>query len=128
MKKILTGLIAVALMFGGIMACNQQESQNKAASDVKASSTEVSTTSIDGTKKSVKKARRSLEGTVQTRIGALEFINGYPSDQTIDKLYNEMDFQRAVQAYLWGLPMVEMAEWQKAQKDISTIGRPQMYA
>jgi hypothetical protein len=26
-----------------------------------------------------------------------------------------MDFQRAVQAYLWALPLVEMAEWQKAQ-------------
>ena len=54
--------------------------------------------------------------------GRLKFENGYPSDATVEKLYNELDFQRAVQAYLWGLPMVEMAEWQKAQKDIFKAG------
>ena len=80
------------------------------------------TTSLADTKKAVKKSSRALEGTVQTRIGELKFENGYPSNATIDKLYNEMDFQRAVQAYLWGLPMVEMAEWQKAQKDIFKAG------
>ena len=69
-----------------------------------------------------KKSERALEGTVNTRIGTLEFENGYPRDDTVKKLYNELDFQRAVQAYLWGLPMVEMAEWQKAQKDIFKAG------
>jgi hypothetical protein len=58
-----------------------------------------------------RKSARALEGTIETRIGKLEFVNGYPSDETVDKLYDELDFQRAVQAYLWGLPMVEMAEW-----------------
>jgi hypothetical protein len=65
---------------------------------------------------------RALEGTVNTRIGSLEFINCYPSDETIDKLYNEMDFQRAVQAYLWGLPMVEMAEWAYAHHNTFGAG------
>lgn len=73
-------------------------------------------------KQPVKKTNRLLEGTVKTRIGSLAFINGYPSGKTVKKLYNEMDFQRAVQAYIWGLPMVEMAEWQKAQKDIFKAG------
>ncbi len=63
---------------------------------------------------------RALEGTVKTRIGKLKFVNGYPSDETIVKLYDELDFQRAVQAYLWGLPMVEMAEWRRAH--IETFG------
>lgn len=80
------------------------------------------TAAIADTKQPEKKSGRGLEGTVDTRIGTLEFINGYPSDKTIDKLYNELDFQRAVQAYIWGLPMVEMAEWQKAQKDIFKAG------
>jgi hypothetical protein len=73
-------------------------------------------------KKAAKKDGRGLEGKIETRIGSLEFINGYPSDETIDKLYNELDFQRAVQAYIWGLPMVTMAEWQKAQKDVFKAG------
>jgi hypothetical protein len=81
-----------------------------------------STTGIAATKQPVKKSSRALEGTVQTRIGELKFKRGYPSNATLAKLYNEMDFQRAVQAYIWGLPMVEMAEWQKAQKDIFKAG------
>ena len=82
----------------------------------------MSTTSFAEQKKAEKKESRALEGTVETRIGELEFIMGYPSNETIAKLYNELDFQRAVQAYIWGLPMVEMAEWQKAQKDIFKAG------
>jgi len=81
-----------------------------------------STIRIVDTKQPVKKTSRALEGTVKTRVGTLKFINGYPSDTTVEKLYNELDFQRAVQGYLWGLPMVEMAEWQKAQKDIFKAG------
>ena len=65
---------------------------------------------------------RALEGAVETRVGTLEFVNGYPTDATIDKLYDEMDFQRAVQAYLWGLPMVEMAEWAHAHRNIFGAG------
>jgi hypothetical protein len=62
-------------------------------------------------------SERALEGTVQTRIGTLEFDLGFPTDETVLKLYNEMDFQRAVQAYLWALPLVEMAEWKRAQEE-----------
>jgi hypothetical protein len=82
----------------------------------------MTSTGFADVKQPVKKADRALEGKVKTRIGKLKFINGYPSDKTIKKLYNELDFQRAVQAYIWGLPMVEMAEWQKAQKDIFKAG------
>ena len=38
---------------------------------------------------------------VPTRLGDLTLENGYPSRQTADRLYDEMDFQRATQAYLW---------------------------
>jgi len=50
---------------------------------------------------------------VQTRIGKLSFEGGYPSPETVDKLYDEMDFQRAVQAYLWAIPLVGFAQWQQ---------------
>ena len=33
--------------------------------------------------------------TLETRIGRLEFESGYPSQATVAKLYDEMDFQRA---------------------------------
>jgi hypothetical protein len=54
---------------------------------------------------------------IETRIGTLEFThdfaNGYPTDATIGKLYDERDFQRACQAYLWSLPAVSFASWQR---------------
>jgi hypothetical protein len=54
---------------------------------------------------------------IETRIGTLDFTHdfakGYPTDTTIDKLYDERDFQRACQAYLWSLPAVSFASWQR---------------
>jgi hypothetical protein len=46
---------------------------------------------------------------VESRIGELEFSSGYPTEATVDKLYDELDFQRAVQAYLWAMPFVSYA-------------------
>jgi hypothetical protein len=57
-------------------------------------------------------------GSIKTPIGKLSFEGGYPSEKTVEKLYDEMDFQRACQAYLWGLPLVAMAEWYHAQETV----------
>jgi hypothetical protein len=62
--------------------------------------------------------------TVKTRIGDLsfthDFANGYPTDATVEKLYDEWDFQRACQAYLWAIPIVSMAQWQ--YEHMATLG------
>ena len=44
-----------------------------------------------------------------TRIGELKYENHYPTDETVNKLYDEIDFQRACRAYLWGFPLVSAA-------------------
>jgi len=44
--------------------------------------------------------------TVKTRIGELKFELGVPAEETVARLYDELDFQRAVQAYLWASPIV----------------------
>jgi hypothetical protein len=44
--------------------------------------------------------------TVDTRIGKLDFELGVPTKATVAKLYDELDFQRACQVYLWALPAV----------------------
>jgi len=58
---------------------------------------------------------------LDTRIGTLEFThdfaNGYPSEATLDKLYDERDFQRACQAYLWSLPAVAFTSWQRGTNE-----------
>ncbi|MEB3319362.1 MAG: DUF1254 domain-containing protein, partial [Cyanobium sp.] len=43
---------------------------------------------------------------VPTRLGNLQLENGYPTPATAQKLYDELDLQRATQAYLWALPAV----------------------
>jgi hypothetical protein len=44
--------------------------------------------------------------TVETRLGTLKFFDGFPDKDTVEKLYDNLDFQRAVQAYLLALPPV----------------------
>jgi hypothetical protein len=39
-------------------------------------------------------------------VGALQYELGFPNPETSRKLFDEMDFQRAVQAYLWAYPAV----------------------
>jgi hypothetical protein len=48
--------------------------------------------------------------TIDTRIGKLDFELGVPTKETVAKLYDELDFQRACQLYLWALPIVNMAQ------------------
>lgn len=43
---------------------------------------------------------------VESRIGTLNFFDGFPDSATVEKLYDNLDFQRAVQAYLLGLAPV----------------------
>lgn len=47
--------------------------------------------------------------TVNTRIGELNYEAGYPTKATSEKLYDEMDFQRATQGYMWAFPLVSSA-------------------
>ena len=42
--------------------------------------------------------------TVETRIGTLKFVDGFPDDATAAKVYDNLDFQRGLQAYLTSLP------------------------
>ncbi|MDD9302681.1 MAG: DUF1254 domain-containing protein [Desulfobacter sp.] len=41
----------------------------------------------------------------ESSIGPVEYIGGYPTKETAKKFYDELDLQRAVEAYLWALPM-----------------------
>ena len=54
--------------------------------------------------------------TLDSRIGKLGFEAGYPTQETVEKLYDELDFQRAVQAYLWALPMAPYGAMADAHK------------
>ena len=44
---------------------------------------------------------------VETRLGTLNFFDGFPDKASVEKLYDNLDFQRAVQAYLLAMPAGE---------------------
>ena len=56
---------------------------------------------------------------VDTRLGALQFFDGFPDNATVEKLYDNLDFQRALQAYLLAVPAVSQAANRNA---IKTLG------
>lgn len=50
----------------------------------------------------------AMPDAVETRLGTLRFFDGFPDADTTQALYDNLDFQRAVQAYLLGLGPVSM--------------------
>ena len=59
---------------------------------------------------------------VPTRVGDLFFEHDYPTNPTVERLYDEMDFQRACQLYLWSLPIVGVARWRQAYRETFDLG------
>jgi len=45
---------------------------------------------------------------VETRLGTLKFFDGFPDKATAKKVYDNLDFQRGMQAYLTALPAVSI--------------------
>jgi hypothetical protein len=41
---------------------------------------------------------------VDTRLGTLKFFDGFPDDATVEKVYDNLDFERGVQAFLTAMP------------------------
>jgi hypothetical protein len=48
-------------------------------------------------------------GTVETRVGPIQLELGVPTNESIDKLYDELDFASAYLAYVWAMPAVNQA-------------------
>ena len=58
---------------------------------------------------------------VETSLGTLRFFDGFPDKATADKLWDNLDLNRAVQAFLLGMPAVSQAANRAA---FSTLGAP----
>jgi hypothetical protein len=62
--------------------------------------------------------------TVETRIGTLKFTDGFPDDATAAKVYDNLDFQRGVQAYLPRCPPFRLRPFLKASPSLGPSIRP----
>lgn len=60
---------------------------------------------------------------VDTRLGTLRFFDGFPDDASVEKLYDNLDFQRAVQAYLLGLAPVSQLANRKGMAELGPVNR-----
>ena len=63
---------------------------------------------------------------VNTHIGELTFDHGIPTEETSKKLYYELDYHRAVQLYLWSLPIVGQTQWRQSYLDLYDMKPNQM--
>ena len=51
---------------------------------------------------------------VETRLWTLQFKDGFPDDATVEKVFDNLDFQHAVQAFLTTMPAASLHAQQKA--------------
>jgi hypothetical protein len=59
---------------------------------------------------------------VETRLGTLKFKDGFPDDASVQKVYDNLDFQRAVQAYLTAMPAASMLAMREGLRSIGVTG------
>jgi hypothetical protein len=65
---------------------------------------------------------KPVKTSVTTPIGTIEFENNYPTEESVDKLFDAMDFQRATQAYLWAVPAVSFESFRQGMKRDLGVG------
>lgn len=65
-------------------------------------------------------------GSVETRIGTLTFDDGVPTAETAEKVWDQLDFSRGIEAFLNGIPGASMVAIRTGLREVgavnSTIG------
>ena len=60
---------------------------------------------------------------VETRIGTLKVFDGFPDKATVEKVYDNLDFQRGVQAYLAALPAVSIEAFRRSYTKFGSVNQ-----
>jgi hypothetical protein len=60
---------------------------------------------------------------VETRLGTLRFFDGLPDEATVDKVYENLDFQRGVQAFLDSLPAAALSAMRNGMRTFGPDNR-----
>ena len=58
---------------------------------------------------------------VETRLGPLAFFDGYPSAKSVDAVYDNLDFQRGVRAFLDGLPIASLYAMREGFREVGAV-------
>jgi len=95
-KQIALALVSLLTV---LSSCQQNEQKNKIEQKQEKVQLGMTTKFPDGI---------AIPDKIDSRLGILNFRDGFPDKATVEKLYDNLDFQRAVQAYLLALPAVNM--------------------
>jgi hypothetical protein len=58
---------------------------------------------------------------IESRLGTLKFRDGFPDDATVQKIYDNLDFQRGVQAFLTGMPGASLVAMRHALRQLGAV-------
>jgi hypothetical protein len=58
---------------------------------------------------------------VETRIGTLEFFDGFPTEDTARKCFDNLDFLRGVEAFLNGCPAASLVAMREGMRNLGAI-------
>jgi hypothetical protein len=58
---------------------------------------------------------------VETRIGTLEFFDGFPTEETAQKCFDNLDFLRGVEAFLNGCPAASLVAMREGIRELGAI-------
>jgi hypothetical protein len=56
-------------------------------------------------------------------LGSVSVVDGLPLRADLPTIFDELDYQLAAQAYLWALPLVSYAQWQKVHHEVFGAGQ-----
>ena len=70
---------------------------------------------MSSTNKTLESATLRGDELISTPIGDIELRHSYFDDDASRRLFDEMDYQRACQAYIWSHPIVSMTGWRLRQ-------------
>ena len=59
----------------------------------------------------------TIPDTLDTRIGTLEFNGGFPTEETAERIYDQLDFQRAVESILMTTPGASLQGFRKGMQE-----------
>lgn len=107
-RDVLTLAIALLVVSAGVPASAQDAPKMKMTTDIPRSIT--------------------TPNSVETRIGTLKFFDGFPDKATVDKVYDNLDFQRGVQAYLTALPAVSIAGARRGVTEFGPVNQTALMA
>ena len=56
-----------------------------------------------------------------TRLGTLEFFDGYPNTATVERVYDNLDFQRGVRAFLDTIPIASLYAMREGLRETGSV-------